>query len=336
MEHPRGVTFVTFGRILRAKPAFLGPDSSNESIRLGRRTVMLGGMALACGPFAAAARTIAMPELAADLARLEAASGGRLGVAVLDCRSGILAGHRIDERFTLCSTFKLSLAAAILARIDTGRMAADAVLPIRKSDPVGHSPVLRAALAKGETGLSVLALAQAAQEQSDNGAANILLRQIGGPAGLTAFWRSLGDRTSRLDRYEPALNTSHDGDPLDTSTPAAMAGTMRAILVGDALKPASRERLIGWTIATQTGLARLRGGLPASWRAGDKTGTASGKDFGAKVNDGAIGWRPGRAQPFQIAAFFEAAVKGGDLRPEDDALLAQAARLAAAWMTARP
>ncbi len=314
---------------------------SDKSPPIDRRSLIAGGgLLLAAAPFAAVGKaavgkTMAMPNVTAHLAALEARSGGKLGVAMLDGKTGVIAGHRLDERFTMCSTFKLTLAAAILAQIDAGKIAANAVLPITRSDPVGHSPVLRAALDKGETSMAILALARAAQEQSDNGASNILLRKLGGPAALTAFWRRLGDRTTRLDRNEPLLNTSHDGDPRDSSTPAAMARSMRAIISGPALKPASREHLIGWTVATQTGLKRLRAGLPAGWRAGDKTGTNPGDgSYAGKVNDLAIVWHPGRAEPFLVTAFLETAARGGDTRAEDEAVLAQAGKIAASWIAA--
>lgn len=307
----------------------------NSLFRQDRRTLLLGlgGLVLATPTLAAddSGRT-----LADSLAALEKTSGGKLGVAVMDCRDGIVTGHRTGERFTMCSTFKLSLAAAILARMDAGEIAPDAVLPISRSDPIGHSPVLRAALERGETRMTVLALAEAAQTQSDNGAANILLRKIGGPAALTAFWRALGDDVSRLDRFEPELNTGHDGDPRDTTTPAAMAGAMRTILTRPALHAASREKLIGWMVGTQTGLKRLRNGLPTGWRVGDKTGTMNGAAYADKINDIAIAWRPGRAEPFIVTAFFEAPGKGHDpVRPEDEAVLAEVGRIAARWMEAR-
>ncbi len=309
---------------------------------LDRRALLLGLGGLGIGALAACAKednpqdSRGANALARSLAALETRSGGKLGVAVLDVKDGAIDGHRIDERFTMCLTFKLSLAALILAKMDAGEIAADATLPIGKDDPVGHSPVLRAALEKGETAMSILALAEAAQTQSDNGASNILLSKIGGPAGLTAFWRSLGDGVSRLDHNEPRLNISHDGDPQDTTSPAAIAKSLQAFLTGTVLKPATRERLIGWTIATQTGLKRLRGGLPASWRVGDKTGTNQGDgSYAGKVNDLAIVWHPGRAAPFLITGFLETAARGGDTRPEDEAVLAEAGRIAGKWIAAR-
>lgn len=268
------------------------------------------------------------------LAALEARSGGKLGVAMLDCADGASTGHRLDQRFTMCSTFKLPLAALILTKIDAGEIAPDATLPISSADPVGHSPVVAARLAAGATDMPVVDLCEAAQTQSDNGAANILLRANGGPQALTAFFRSLGDGTSRLDRYEPELNTSHGDDPRDTTTPAAMAASLRAIFSDARLAPASRTRLIDWTIATQTGLTRLRAGLPDGWRVGDKTGTYPGDgSVGGKANDVAICWHPDRAEPFIITAFLETA--RGETPANVDAVIAQAGEIASRWIAAR-
>lgn len=263
------------------------------------------------------------------LAALESRSGGKLGFAVLDCKDGMLAGHRKDQRFTMCSTFKLSLAATVLARIDAGQIASADMLPIADSDAVGHAPVVKAALGRGETHMNVLALAEAAQKQSDNAAANILLRKIGGPGALTSFWRALGDDVSRLDRYEPELNTSHDGDPRDTTTPAAMAKVLRSILTRPALLASSRMLLIGWMEGTQTGMKRLRAGLPKDWRVGDKTGTMNGAAYADKTNDLAIVWHPSRAEPFILTGFFEGKADGAE------AVLAEAGRAAAQWMEER-
>ncbi len=276
---------------------------------MDRRTLLsaMGGTAVA-GIFAGSAAPLLanamLPEPEYDpLLALEKRWGGRLGVAMLDGGSGTLMGHRADERFTMCSTFKFSLAAAVLARIDAGTLHGAMPVPISARDIVGHSPVVQAALPQGA--LSILALAEAAQVESDNAAANLLLRQIGGPEALTRFWRGIGDDESWLDRYEPDLNTSHGADQRDTSTPAAMARTMAAILTGDILKPAARERLIGWMVATKTGAARLRAGLPHGLRMGDKTGTYASDDGAiVKVNDIAVVWRPD-GTPCFVTAFYE-------------------------------
>ncbi|MET0239820.1 MAG: serine hydrolase, partial [Sphingobium sp.] len=173
---------------------------------------------------------------------------------------------------------------------------------------------------------------EAAQTVSDNAAANLLLARIGGPAGMTRFWRDLGDDVSRLDRNEPALNTSRGADIRDTSTPAAMARSMAAILTGKVMSTGSRERLIGWMAATKTGAGRLRVGLPAGWRAGDKTGTSgSSPDAPAFVNDIAAVWRPD-GTPCFVTCFYDA--PAGTSQGDREAVLAEVGRIAGGWMSA--
>lgn len=226
--------------------------------------------------------------------------GNRLGVAVIDSGTGrSWSSYEADSRFAMASTFKVALAAAILAEVDVGRMSLDQGIAFTRVDLVDHSPVTEANLAAGR--LSVERLCAAIVEVSDNAAANLLLRRIGGPPGLTAFIRASGDAVTRLDRYELELNSNLPGDPRDTTTPAAMAGLLRTLLTGKRLSPAGRARLAGWMVSSTTGRERLRAGLPASWRVGDKTGTGA---RGAN-NDIAIAWPPGRP-PLLIASYIDA------------------------------
>ncbi|WP_437805746.1 class A beta-lactamase [Sorangium sp. So ce1078] len=273
-------------------------------------------------PAAATAPTTAPApgaQAAPALARIEAQLGGRLGVAALDTANGARIGHRAAERFAMCSTFKALLAASLLARVDQGQLTLDHRVTYRESDLLEHAPVTRARLAEG--GLTVEELCAAAVETSDNTAANLLLAQIGGPAGLTAYLRSLGDQVTRLDRDEPALNANTPGDPRDTTTPDAMTDTCRVILVDDrALRAASRARLAAWMVRSKTGLTRLRAGLPSDWVVGDKTGTGMGA-----TNDVAIAWPPSRA-PIVIACFVDAPSASPDAR---NAAHAQVARIVA-------
>ncbi len=176
-----------------------------------------------------------------ELAAIEASVGGRVGVFVLDTGSGRTLAQRADERFAMCSTFKWVLASAVLARVDRGEMSLDQRIPYGKADLIEEtSPVTSERVAEG--GLPVETLARAVLTVSDNAAANLLLAQVGGPPGLTAFIRQTGDTVTRLDRNEGALNSNDPGDPRDTTSPRAMVGLMRAILGGDVLKPASRDR----------------------------------------------------------------------------------------------
>lgn len=269
-------------------------------------------------------------DVAAALAALEARAGGRLGVCLLDTGSGRLVGHRLDERFAMCSTFKLPLAALVLRAADAGRLRLDEAVAITKADLVSYAPVVEPKV--GQT-LTVAALAEGAQTTSDNAAGNLLLARLGGPAGFTAALRGLGDSVTRLDRTEPQLNIVKPGEEHDTTSPRAMAATMARLLTGDALSAASRERLIGWMVATTTGGKRLRAGLPSSWRSGDKTGTGRADAMTDKVNDIGITWPPGKA-PLVITAYFDSSRRTDATQPADEAALAEVGRIAAAWALA--
>ena len=223
------------------------------------------------------------------LADMEAREGGRLGVFVRDTATGATIEHRADERFPMCSTFKLLAAAAALKRVDQGAERLDRKIAYGPSDLLEYAPVAKAHVAEG--GMTLADLCAAAIDWSDNTAGNLILESIGGPAGFTEFARSLGDPVTRLDRNEPTLNESLPGDPRDTTSPRAMAGAMQKVLAGDALSGASRSQLQTWLIGDKVGDKRLRAGLPPSWRIGDKTGTG---DRGS-TNAVAIIWPPGRA-----------------------------------------
>ena len=229
-------------------------------------------------------------------ATLERAAGGRLGVAVLDTATGAVTGHRLDERFPMCSTFKWLLAARVLQRVADGRERLDRRIVYTAAELPEYAPV--SGRHAGGDGLSVGELCEAAITLSDNGAANLLLASVGGPAAVTAQARAFGDTATRLDRIEPALNHVGPGDVRDTTTPRAMAGALRVAALGDGLPPAQRAQLVAWMSATTTGLRRLRGGVPADWRGADKTGTLDR----STVNDVAVLWPPRRA-PLVVAAY---------------------------------
>ncbi|HWF63876.1 MAG TPA: class A beta-lactamase [Rhizomicrobium sp.] len=232
------------------------------------------------------------------LKALEAKSGAKIGVAAVDFNSGKLVCWREGERFIMCSTFKLSLAAAVLSRADADQEDLNRVIHYNKSDLLDVSPVTTRNV---ETGMRVADLCEAAILYSDNTAANLLLTELGGPNALTQWWRGIGDTLTRLDRREPALNVP-DGDK-DTTTPAAMLGDLKSMLLGNGASPQSRARLIAWLGASTTGTAMLRAGLPSSWAVGDKTGRWSSNDPAqGATNDLAILTPPGR-KPILVAAY---------------------------------
>jgi len=207
-----------------------------------------------------------------DFAKLEATTGGRLGIAAMDLATGRALYHRPDERFAFCSSFKWLLGAFMLARLDAGEDTLDRLIPIGHSDLVFYSPVTEPLAG---TRVSIGDLCHATITTSDNTAANLLIAELGGPEGFTALLRLYGDAVTRLDRLETELNENAPGDPRDTTSPRAMMYLMRQFLFGEVLSPASRVQLRQWMIDTKTGFQRLRAGLPPNWIAGDKTGTSA-------------------------------------------------------------
>jgi beta-lactamase class A len=260
------------------------------------RRAFVAGLALSCAPIGALADD---PSRAAEqrIAALEARAGGRLGVCVIEAKSGRRLAHRGEERFPMCSTFKALAAAAILARVDRGAERLDRRIAYGSPDLLEYAPVTKAHAADGAMTLGDLCAAGI--DWSDNTAANLMLQVIGGPAELTRYIRSIGDPVTRLDRNEPTLNTAIPGDERDTTTPLAMARDLEIVLLGEALSEASRRQLESWMIDDKVGDKRLRAGAPASWRIGDKTGSG---DNGT-ANTIAILRPPGRA-PLLAAVYY--------------------------------
>ncbi|MFZ0602565.1 MAG: class A beta-lactamase [Roseiarcus sp.] len=263
-----------------------------------RRSFLAGLAAVAAFSRARAASSGERLDLAnKHLASIEAREGGRLGVFVRDTGTGTTLERRADERFPMCSTFKLLASAAVLKRVDQGAERLDRTIAYGPSDLLEYAPIAKTHVAQG--GMTLAEACAAAIDWSDNTAANLILQAIGGPAGFTQFARSLGDNVTRLDRNEPSLNTAIPGDERDTTSPRAMAEDMRRVLIGDTLSEASRRQLTAWLIDDKVGDKRLRAGLPPSWRIGDKTGSG---DRGT-TNTIAIIWPPERV-PIIAAVYY--------------------------------
>jgi beta-lactamase class A len=294
-----------------------------NNIMISRRAFFIAGTLAAVDAatpsrFLLAASRRRFGSLPASLAQLEKDNNGRLGVAVLDIGSGESSGHRTGERFAMCSTFKMLLAAAVLERVDAGKESLARRISIPATGLLPHSPATQE---HAGASMPILDLCAAIVMLSDNTAANLLLASIDGPAGITRFARSLGDNVTRLDRIEIALNEALPGDPRDTTSPAAMVANMRKLLLGNKLSAASREQLTAWLIANKTGDERLRAGLTSGWRVGDKTGS-NGENT---TNDIAITWPP-RQAPVLVAAYLTAC-EGSEAKR--NAVLAQVGRLVA-------
>lgn len=257
------------------------------------------------------------PSVAADLRAIERRFDARLGLYALDTGSGREVAHRADERFPYASTFKALAAGALLGEVGVAGL--ERRVPIRRLD-AAYSPVTQRRVG---TTMTLGELAAAAVRQSDNTAANLVLDRLGGPAGLEARLRRLGDDVTQMRRREPELNDWRPGQVRDTSTPRALAADLRAFVLGDALRPPERATLTRWLRTSTTGTALIRAGVPEGWEVADKTGTAG--TYGSR-NDIAVVWPPGRA-PVVLAILTTR--RTADAEP-DDRLLARAAAVVAA------
>lgn len=255
-------------------------------------------------------RARAIDPPAQRVATIEKRLGGRAGVYVRDVTGRVMIAHNADERFPMCSTHKFLAAAAVLKRIEQGSMTLEQIVPYSEADLLSYAPVTKANIRKGGKGeMSLHDLCAAALTVSDNTAANLILRMLGGPQGFTAYAHMLGDTETRLDRFEPDLNSALPGDPRDTTTPHAIGEDLWRLLVGNALATNAQQMLENWMIASKTGLTRLRAGLPSDWIVGDKTGSGAN----ATANTIAIIRPPGRAPLFAAVYLTGSSADADDL-----------------------
>ncbi len=279
----------------------MAPGSTFARLGANRRLMLVGAAhCLGIGWLPVDAKAAPDTDPGQRLAAIERKSGGKLGVFAVDTATGRTLAWRANQRFPFCSAFKAPLAAFVLSKVDRGELRLDRPVSygVTEIPPSIYAPITRRHLADGA--MTVEALCAAAVEYSDNGAANLLLRETGGPAALTAWMRATGDVAFDLSHNEPKLNLSRLGDAHDTTTPRAMASSFRRFALGDVLSQASGARFKGWLVANTTGGQRLRAGLPPGWRVGDKTGTWENSWF--STVDIALVWPPGRA-PWIISGF---------------------------------
>lgn len=255
------------------------------------------------------------------LAELETSVGGRLGIAALNTADGTWIKHRPDERFPFCSTFKVLVAGAILKRSAAESSLLQRQILYSKNDLVTYSPITEKHVGPGMT---VADLCAAALQYSDNTAANLLMKILGGPEAVTLFARSVGDRQFRLDRWETDLNSAIPGDDRDTVTPAGMARSLQRLALGNALDEAERTQLVAWMRGNTTGAARIRAGVPAEWQVADKTGSGN---YGT-TNDVGVVYRSGKAA-LVIAIYYTQQDKDAPMRNE--VIEKAAALVAEAW-----
>jgi beta-lactamase class A len=299
-------------------------------MELDRRRVLVGAAALAglvaCSKNPASAEPAdpaePVPPIHDRIGALQTRHNAKIGVYGVDLTTGRSITYLDGELFAMCSTFKGYAAAGVLQMSERGELGLDDPVRIDQADIVSNSPVTEPAV--GRT-LTLAELCQAALQRSDNTAANLLLRTIGGPPAITDIARSIGDDKTRLDRWETELNSAVPGDPRDTSTPRALGGGYRNLLTGDALAPSSRGLLETWMRANTT--SSMRAGLPPGWTSADKTG---GGDYGS-TNDVGIAYGPdGR----RVLLSFMTRSRTDDPNAENlRPLIGELAALALPWLT---
>lgn len=292
-----------------------------RSIVLAALTTLFAGMNM---PTFASNPNSAHSAIQNELAKLEASAHGRLGLSAIGMASGMRVQYRADERFPVCSTFKTILAAAILKKSATDDRLLHKRIRYNKDELVksSYAPITEKHLTDGMT---IAELCATTLQYSDNAAANFLMQELGGPTAVTAYIRTIGDDTFRLDRWEPELNTAIPGDVRDTSTPAAMEKSLQRLALGDALTLPQREQFVTWLKGNTTGSKRMLAGVPKGWIVGDKTGTGS---YGT-TNDIGVIW-PMAGAPIVAAIYFTQNEK--DARPRDD-VIASATRMLVATLT---
>jgi beta-lactamase class A len=313
--------------------------SSPHSTGFGRRELLLAvttlGPIVGCAPSptswtsptsltspaggrAASTTAAAGPDIAGRFAELERQYQARLGVYVQDVKATDTIAYRADERFAFCSTFKAPLVAAVLNKNPVTHL--NTLVAYTRADIRSTSPITSQHV---QTGMTIGQLCDAAIRYSDGTAANLLLADLGGTAAFTSYLRSLGDSVSRLDQEEPELNRDAPGDERDTTSPRAIGGVYRRLVLGDALAPDKRAMLTGWMAGNTTGGKRIRAGFPADWKVIDKTGSG---DYG-RANDIAVVWSPSGA-PHVVAIMSDRADGGYDAEPSEALVAAAAKRVA--------
>jgi beta-lactamase class A len=296
---------------------------ATNALRSRRAILALGaGTVLAATLPTTATASASAPEISGQLRELEQEHSARLGVFGWNTATGRTVLYRADERFPICSVFKTLAAAAVLRNLDhNGEFLAKRIrYTAQDIEDSGFGPIT------GEpenlaNGMTVEQLCAAAICYSDNAAANLLLRELGGPTSITRFCRSVGDTVTRLDRWEPKLNSAEPWRVTDTTSPRAIGKTYARLAVGHALTPGEGERLTGWLLANTTSGQRFRAGLPPEWTVADKTGTG---DYGT-TNDVGITWPPDRG-PIVLAVLSTKQASGA---PKDEPLVAKTAALLA-------
>ena len=263
-----------------------------------------------------------------ELTKLENEFSARLGVYAAVIGTDKVIAHRADDRWAFCSAFKGLAAAALLhapnARLDKRITYTERDLLLPDSAPVTKDHVA--------TGMTLGALCDAAIRYSDGTAGNLLLRELGGPAALTAYLRaSLGDTVTQSVRPEPTLWSEWTpGDLRDTTSPRAIGEDYRKIVLDEVLPAQHRQFLRGLLETANVRVnskERIRAGVPQGWKVADKTGT--GGSYGI-ANDIAVVWPVNSSTPLLMSIMSDQAARGAKA---NNLLIARTAKYLARTLT---
>ncbi|OFW91421.1 MAG: hypothetical protein A2W44_05185, partial [Acinetobacter sp. RIFCSPHIGHO2_12_41_5] len=187
---------------------------------------------------------------------LETSLEGRIGLYAINTANNQSIQYRALERFPIQSTFKVMAVSAILKQSEADNNLLKLKITYTKQDLVFWSPITEKYV---DDGMTIFDLCAAAMMYSDNTATNLIVKKSGGPEAVTAFARSIGDNTFRIDDWEPDLN-SNPNDLRDTSTPKAMEKSLQKLTLGDVLTSSKRNQLVTWMKGNTTGDTRIRAG----------------------------------------------------------------------------
>jgi beta-lactamase class A len=232
------------------------------------------------------------------LASIERRYHARIGLAVFDSRGYLVIKHRSLERFPLASIQKLLLVMTFLAKVDAAQESLTRRVQITEAELDHSYSKITDRYPHGVT-LPISELCALTIIDSDNTAADVLTKVVGGPHVVTKYIRSLDIRDVNVDRFERELPKSADvSEVRDTATPEATAQLALMLITKSPLSPASTRQLLSWMYATRTGDTRFRAGVPTGWRVADKTGS-----YKNAANDVGILYPPSPHRPIAVACY---------------------------------
>jgi beta-lactamase class A len=205
---------------------------------------------------ALAASSPSLTSLEQQLSSLIANKSADVCLAALDLNTGETVSIKGNTPFPMASTVKVAIAALYLAQVDNGRRSLD--------DTINGQPART--------------LMRRMLVFSDNHAADILFKDVGGPHAVHNWLQDNGIKGLSVDRTIAELLSSKRDlwDHRDSTTPVAMVELLRRIYKAELIKPASRNYLLDVMAQCETGKNRMKWLLPSGTLVEHKTGTLTG------------------------------------------------------------